>query len=142
MSELKIITDQAFEKKLNGYPNDVSVLMDNLRSLIIQTARDIDGLTEIKETLKWGEPSFITPIGSTLRMDWKSKTPNQYALYFQCSSRLVVTFKSIFGNQLKFEGNRAIILSIGTEIPEEILVDCIKATLMYHTVKHLPTLGI
>ena len=96
----------------------------------------------LKETLKWGEPSFVTPIGSTLRMDWKPKSPDQYALYFQCSSRLVPTFRLLFKNQLQFEGKRAIILPIEEELPINVIKSCIQAALTYHKVKQLPTLGI
>ena len=97
---------------------------------------------QLEETLKWGEPSYITPIGSTLRIDWKAKTPEQYALYFQCSSRLVSTFRVVFKNDLKFEGNRAIVLQLDEPLSKESLIPCIKAALTYHKVKQLPTLGI
>lgn len=75
-------------------------------------------------------------------MDWKSKSPNQYALYFQCTSRLVETFQMVFKNTFRFEGKRAIVFSLQEEIPTEELKYCIKAALQYHKVKHLPTLGI
>jgi hypothetical protein len=54
----------------------------------------------------------------------------------------VETFKRIFKNSLDFEGKRAIIFQLNEEIPKEELKYCIKAALMYHKVKHLPTLGI
>lgn len=93
-------------------------------------------------TLKWGEPSFVTKIGSTLRMDWKSKAPDQYALYFQCTSRLVDTFRMVFNHKFHYKGNRAIVFRLNQKIPVMELKECIKATLTYHEVKHLITLGI
>ena len=63
-------------------------------------------------------------------------------MYFQCTSRLVGTFQAIFNNVFEYEGKRAIIFPIATEIPTEALKHCIKAALTYHKVKHLPTLGI
>ncbi len=84
----------------------------------------------------------MTRTGSTLRMDWKQKTPNQYQMYFQCSSRLVETFKMVFGALFEYEKNRAIIFQIDQEIPVAELKKCIKATLMYHKVKDDLTLGI
>lgn len=113
-----------------------------LRQLVLQTAKETAEVEELEETLKWGEPSYVTKIGSTLRMDWKSKTPDQYAMYFQCTSRLVDTFKGLFKNTFEFEGKRAIIFQLDDKIPEEELKYCIKAALTYHKVKHLPTLGI
>ena len=113
-----------------------------LRDLVIQTAAEIDAITTLEETLKWGEPSYVTKYGSTLRMDWKPIAPDQYAMYFNCNTRLVETFKVIFKSTLKFEGNRAIVFHINDKIPQPELKECIKATLTYHKVKHLPTLGI
>ena len=92
--------------------------------------------------MKWGEPSFLTKNGSTLRMDWKAKTPAQYAMYFKCTSRLVDTFKLIFDSTFEFEGKRAIVFQLNQKIPELELKECIKASLTYHKVKKLITLGI
>src|SRR5690606_8023652 len=103
---------------------------------------EIEEISKLEEALKWGEPSFLTKSGSTVRIDWKKTKPDQYAIYFQCTSRLVPTFKMVYKNVFKFEGNRAIIFQLEDNIPKEELKNCIKATLMYHKVKHLPTLGI
>ena len=75
-------------------------------------------------------------------MDWKEKTPDQYAMYFQCTSRLVDTFRLVFGRTFQYEGKRAIVFQINQKIPESELKACIKATLTYHNVKGLITLGI
>ena len=113
-----------------------------LRALIIETAQEIDAVTSLEETLKWGEPSYISPIGSTIRINCKSKQPNLYAMYFQCTSKLIPTFKILFHHELNFEGNRAIVFDIKNELPVTTLKYCIKAGLTYHKVKHLPHLGI
>src|SRR5690606_18855447 len=101
-----------------------------------------EGLDELEETLRWGEPSFVTKNGSTLRMDWKEKTPHQYAMYFQCTSRLVDTFRMVFEHKFQYEGTRAIVFQLNQKIPELELKECIKASFTYHNVKHLMTLGI
>jgi len=116
--------------------------MIGLRELILETAKELEGVTSLEETLKWGEPSYLTKHGSTLRMDWKANTPNQYAMYFKCTSRLVETFRVVFENTFNFEGNRAIIFQMDDQIPKNELKECIKTTLTYHKVKQLPTLGI
>lgn len=109
MTDIK--TDQILELKLASYPDEVKGKMLFLRKLIHETAVEI-GLNKLEETTKWGEPSFISPQGSTLRMDWKTKSPDQYALYFKCTTRLVETFKLIFGSSFKYEGKRAIVFSM------------------------------
>lgn len=142
MKNLQIQVSPEVELVFNNYPDSVRNKMLNLRELIIEAAKEIEGITKVVEILKWGEPSYLTNGGSTIRMDWKTKSPNQYALYFQCTSRLVETFKMIFKNTFDFDGKRAIIFQIEGEIPKEELKYCIKAALTYHKVKHLPTLGI
>ncbi|PIF06299.1 MAG: hypothetical protein CSA36_02085 [Draconibacterium sp.] len=142
MRELSIITSPEFEVKFTTYPDFVRDKLKRLRALVIETAKEIPEITSLEETLKWGEPSFLTKTGSTLRMDWKKKTPNQYQMYFQCSSRLVETFKLVFGALFEYEKNRAIIFQLDQEIPVAELKKCIKAALMYRKVKDDLTLGI
>ncbi len=142
MKNLQIHANPEVTLIFNNYPDHVKQQMFNLRALIIETAEAIEGLTYLEETLKWGEPSYLTKKGSTIRIDWKSKNPDQYAMYFQCTSKLIPTFKSIFPSTFNFEGTRAIVFKIGEVIPTEELKYCITAALMYHKVKHLPTLGI
>ncbi|XLS30473.1 DUF1801 domain-containing protein [Flavobacteriaceae bacterium M23B6Z8] len=142
MKSINLHSDPRVLVHFESYPDHVKTKMYELRKLILDTATEIDELNEIEETLKWGEPAYKTNIGSTLRIDWKPKSPDTYALYFQCSSRLVETFRMIFKSDLMFEGKRAIILKLKEELPEEILKSCIKAALTYHKVKQLPTLGI
>lgn len=139
---MQITSNPAVALIFKNYPDSVRDRMFALRSLVIETAKEIQEIKALEETLKWGEPSYLTKIGSTLRMDWKPKAPDQYAMYFQCSSRLVRTFKLMFKKRFQYEGNRALIFRLEDELPAEELKYCIKAALTYHKVKHLPTLGI
>jgi hypothetical protein len=86
----------------DNYPKHVRDKMNRLRALVIETAEETPSINTLEETLKWGEPSYITKNGSTLRMDWKAKTPDQYAMFFQCSSRLVETFRLVFEDDFSF----------------------------------------
>jgi hypothetical protein len=142
MTSLHIIRNTQVDTIFDNYPANVRDKMQFLRELVIEAASEIEGLTTIEETLKWGEPSFITKKGSTLRMDWKSNTPDQYAMYFQCTSRLVETFRLVYDKKFQFQGNRAIVFKLDQKIPVKELKECIKASLNYHNVKHLMTLGI
>lgn len=142
MSKLEIKTNPKIEEVFANYPDFVLDKMQYLRQLVIETAEETEGVSTLEETLKWGEPSFVTKNGSTLRMDWKPKMPDQYAMYFQCTSRLVETFRMAYDDKFKYEGNRAIVFSINQKIPVFELKECIKAALTYHKVKHLITLGI
>jgi hypothetical protein len=142
MGNLKLKTNAKVDEVFANYPEKVREKMQFLRELVIETAEETESIDELEETLKWGEPSFVTKNGSTLRMDWKEKTPEQYAMYFQCTSRLVNTFKLVFDHQFQYEGNRAIVFQLNHKIPVIELKECIKATLTYHNVKNQITLGI
>ncbi len=142
MGKLILKTNPKVDEIFADYPDNLRDKMQFLRELVIETAEETADIAVLEETLKWGEPAFITKNGSTLRMDWKEKAPDRFAMYFQCTSRLVDTFRLVFGHKFKFEGNRAIVFQQNQEIPVFELKECIKATLTYHNVKHLITLGI
>lgn len=125
----------------DAYPKHVRKKMLFLRQLVFDASSEIDGLGEIEETIKWGEPSYIVKGGSTVRMDWKSKNSLQYAMYFHCQTKLVDIFKELYRGTLHFEGNRAIVFDINDEVPVEELKHCIAISLTYHRRKHLPMLG-
>ena len=135
------IENAEVKKRFEGYPGAVRKKMVHLRNLVVQTAKEIDGLQELEETLKWGEPGYITKNGSTIRMDWKESRPDEYAIYFHCQTKLVDVFKELYGEKFKFEGNRSIVFDFDEKIPERELKHCISMALNYHKVKHLPLLG-
>jgi hypothetical protein len=125
-----------------GYPAKARKRVSELRRLVVEAAKEIDGLEALEETLKWDEPSFIAKGGSRVRIGWKARNPEVFAIYFKCTSKLVPTFKRQYGQRLHFDGNRAIIFSIDEVIPKKAVKDCIKVALQYHRLKDLPRLGM
>jgi len=125
-----------------NYPDAIRPRMMALRQLVLDTASESVDVVELEETLKWGEPSYVTSSGSTIRMDWKSAQPNQIALYFHCKTRLIDTFKELYGDRMLFEGNRAIVFAHSDDIPIEEVKHCIYLSLTYRRRKHLPMLGV
>lgn len=106
-----------------------------LRQLIFDTASGIDRVGKLEETLKWGEPSYVTSetkSGSTVRIDWKPRQPDAYAMYFICSTNLVSTFREIYSDQLVFEGNRSIVFNLDEEIQTDAVSHCVAMALTYH----------
>lgn len=138
---MQLTSDPKVANVFKNYPKEVQQQLLHLRELVLKTAVEISGLEKLEETLKWGEPSYLTKYGSTVRMDWKEKKPEQYAIYFKCTSKLVSTFKTLYKNRFEFEGNRAIVFKINDKIPETELKQCITMALNYHKIKHLPLLG-
>lgn len=126
----------------DAYPTHIRKKMLFLRQLVFDAASETDGVGEVEETTKWGEPSYIAKGGSTVRMDWKSSNPSQYAMYFHCNTKLVDTFKELYSDVFKFEGNRAIVFHESDVIPAEEIKHCIALSLTYHSRKKLPMLGV
>ena len=46
------------------------------------------------------------------------------------------------GTTFKFDGNRAIVFDKSDKLPSTELKHCISLALTYHSVKHLPMLGV
>ncbi len=139
---MKIIKNPDVNTTIKKYPESIQGKINNLRKLIINTASEISDIEKMEETLKWGEPAYIVKGGSTIRLAWKKSAPNQYAMYFNCKTKLVDTFKEIYRDAFKYEGNRAIVFEIADEIIVEELKHCIELALTYHHRKHLPMLGV
>ena len=134
------IENEKVEAVFNNYPKPFQKKMLHLRKLVLQTSKEL-GLEDMEETLKWGEPSYLTKHGSTVRMDWKKKKPDQYAIYFKCTSKLVKTFKEIYPDTFSYETTRAMVFKLDDKVPTKELKHCISLALTYHKVKHLPLLG-
>jgi hypothetical protein len=129
------ITNPQVAAVFNNYPENMRKKLMFLRQLIFDTAAATEGVGELEETLKWGEPSYLTPktkSGSTVRIDWKKSNEGQYAMYFKCTTNLVETFREKYPTQFRYGGNRSIIFNEDDEIPVKELSDCIALALTYH----------
>jgi len=126
--------DPAVKARFDAYPQRAQAKLLALRELLFEVAAGTSGVGEIEETLKWGEPAYVTKnkSGSTVRMDWKHKAPDQYALYFNCQTTLIETFRTLFPNDFKFAGNRALIFAIDQPIPKDAVSMCLARALTYH----------
>ncbi len=112
-----------------------------LRRLIFETAALLDGVGDLEETLKWGEPSYLTPAtksGSTVRIAWKPSQPDHYAMYFKCTANLVEAFKERYPTTFTFGVTRSLLFHLDEEVPVHELQRCIALALTYHRNKKLP----
>jgi uncharacterized protein DUF1801 len=125
----------AVASRFEAYPPKIRRRLIALRRMIFEIAAATEGVGQLEETLKWGEPAYVTPeseSGSTIRIDWKKSKPEQYAMYFNCQTNLVERFRSLFPGDFRFEGNRALIFEQDQAVPVEVLEFCIAASLTYH----------
>ena len=133
--------DLSVRNKFKTYPDEVSEALLVIRALIFQIAKE-EGITDLIETLKWAEPSYISKIGTTIRYDWKAKYPNEYRIYFHCQTSLVETFKEVYADTFEYDGNRALIFKLGATLPMKQLSHCLSIALRYKKVKHLKYIKI
>ncbi|MCT7360742.1 DUF1801 domain-containing protein [Thalassolituus pacificus] len=132
--------DKSVKTRFENYPDAVRNKLEVLRNLILKTAGHLQ-LGAIEESLKWGEPSYHVKTGSPIRIDWKPDTPHNCYVFFNCNTKLVDTFRVLYGDVLAFQGNRTIVLNLSAALPEPVLRHCIELALTYKKRKHLPLLG-
>ena len=128
-------SDPAVGAVFNSYPKPLKAKLLALRRLILDTAATTKGVGKIEETLKWGQPSYLTAVtksGSTIRIDRVKAAANQYAVYFHCQTDLVATFRELYPTELSYGGNRSILLNAEDDIPEPALRHCVALALTYH----------
>ena len=124
----------AVEAVFDAYPTPVKAKLLALRRLILDTASTTKGVGALQETLKWGQPSYLTTetkSGSTVRIDRIKSGADQYAVYFHCQTDLVATFRELYP-ELSYGGNRSIILTAQKKLPEAALRHCVALALTYH----------
>ncbi len=106
-----------------------------LRQLIFDTAAATSGVGALEETLRWGEPSYLTTqskSGSMVRIHWKPSDGDSVGMYFHCQTNLVSTFRALYPTELRFEGNRSLRFERGAALPIDALRHCIASALTYH----------
>jgi hypothetical protein len=116
-------------------PPAIGARLLTVRRLIFETAAATDRVGPLTEMLRWGEPAYLTAAtgsGSTIRLGWPRATPDRGAVYFHCRTTLVATFRTLFSDELAFEGNRAILLDASDPLPEGPLAACLAIAMTYH----------
>jgi hypothetical protein len=128
-------SDPAVDAVFGAYPKPIKARLLALRRLIFDTAKTTKGVGALQETLKWGQPSYLTAetkSGSTIRIDQVKSATHQYAVYFHCQTDLVATFRELYPTELSYGGNRSILLNAEDDIPEPALRHCVALALTYH----------
>ena len=120
---------------LSVFPKHVRRRLLEVRDLIFETATDIEGVGPLTETLKWGEPAYLTEAtrrGTTIRLGWFRSSDRECAVLFNCRSSLVDDFRERFPGVFIYERNRAILLDAREPLPKAQLSACLGMALTYH----------
>ncbi|WP_248304965.1 DUF1801 domain-containing protein [Devosia sp. FKR38] len=106
-----------------------------IRELIFAVAATTPGVGMLTETLKWGEPAYLTAVsgsGSTIRLGMAKGQADTAAVLFNCRTSLVESFRAQFPDAFAYQGNRAILIPTTASVPESALAMCLAMALTYH----------
>ncbi len=126
---------------ITKYPKSVNKRYKEFKSLLVEIAEKSPDVKKVTEEIKWGEPSYRSNIGSPVRFGWSKKRPDQFGIYFICSTNLVETFRRVYPGFFQVDGNRGLIFAPDKPLKAEPLVHCLKMALRYKKVRNLPDLG-
>ncbi|OFW97616.1 MAG: hypothetical protein A3D94_07560 [Alphaproteobacteria bacterium RIFCSPHIGHO2_12_FULL_66_14] len=118
-----------------AYPSGLRKRLLAVREMVFDVAAATSGVGRLTETLKWGQPSYLTGetgSGTTVRIDRLKGRDDGYAVYFHCQSGLVGEFRELYGDKFTFQGERAITLESKGRIPVRELRHCIALALTHH----------
>ena len=130
---MRPFANDAVKAAFEAFPPDSYAMALTLRDLIFSVAWDTPEVGQIEETMKWGQPSYLTPetkSGSTLRIG----VPKQggAALFAHCATDIIATYASTFPGTDQIEGNRAVIFTTAHDIVPMRLRLLIYHALTYH----------
>jgi hypothetical protein len=131
---MKRFADRKVAGVFKAYPPVLRTKLMALRELLFEVAASTEGVGQLTETLKWGQPSYLTEqtgSGSTVRID-RLKGRDGYAIYFHCQSRLVEVFREIYPETFTYEGKRAIVFEARERVPVRALGHCLGLALTHH----------
>ena len=117
-----------------GYPPDAQDLLGRVRALVFERAA-AESVGPLTETLKWGEPAYLTAAskaGTTVRLSWSPKQPDVCGMLVPCQTALLDRYRERFSAEVQLEGDRAVVLPLDTPLPEAPLSACIAMALTYH----------
>ena len=134
---MRDFTSSAVEAVFSEYPVRHKSHLLRLREVILDTADSLELPEGVEETLKWGEPSYLPKkrqVGSTVRLGKFDE--DNVGLYFNCQTMLVESFRSMYGDELAYSKNRAVLFNLNEPLPEKIIITCTRMALRYHLDKH------
>ncbi|MBX3529983.1 MAG: DUF1801 domain-containing protein [Rhizobiaceae bacterium] len=120
---------------IEAMPAAVRNRLLTIRALILDTAARTDGVGQIEEALRWNEPAYLTSetgSGSTVRINARGSDGRIAAIYFNCNTDLVESFRRLYPDSFAFEANRAVVLAADAPIPRAELAHCLSLALTYH----------
>lgn len=108
-----------------------------MRGLIYATAAERAEIGALTETLKWGQPAYLTEqskSGTTLRLGWAADG-SSVSLLVHCQTSLISEWRARYDDMLTFVGHRELCIPTDTDLPRAPLTHCVAMALTYHARK-------
>ncbi len=122
--------DPAVAAAFEALPQETRKGAMSLRDLIFDTAQTLPAADPLREELRWGQPAYLAPKGSTIRLGTHKSAC--FALFVHCQSRLMGEFTTAFPGEDRIDGNRAILFDEPAQIDETRHGWLIARALTYH----------
>lgn len=140
MKKIKIrnFASQAVADVYAEMPETVRKRLIEVRELLFDIAANDGAIGGITETLKWNEPAYLTHetgSGTTVRLNRIRDSDDEFGIYVHCQTNIVESFRKKSGKGMRFEKNRALILSAKGPLPRAQLTEYLRMALLYHARK-------
>lgn len=124
--------DDAVTAAFDAFPRAVRQNLLDLRAMIFDVAAATPGVGVLHETLKWGQPAYLTPesrSGSTIRL----AAPRQggFALHVHCQTTIIADARTHFPDAFDWIGTRGVQFAEGGPALEAPLRLLIRSALTY-----------
>lgn len=121
-------------RAFGALPVPIGKRLLQVRALIFATAAAHEEVGRLTETLKWGEPAYLTDetgTGSTIRLG-RVKDSAHAAILFNCQTTLIDSFRERFPDRFEYRQTRALLLPMAGRLPKRELSVCLSLALTYH----------
>ena len=117
------------------WPMPAQTHVHTIRAAILSAVADTPHVGPISETLKWGQPSWLTEAcksGTTIRVAWTQAQADQIGLYLNCQTTLIATMREIYPDAFTYAGNRGLFSPLDAPLPTGPLDHVIRMAQSYH----------
>ena len=121
----------------DSYQEPVRATLLTCRDQLFDIAERNHEVGPVEETLKWGQPAYLTPqtrSGSTIRLA-PTSTGEEAAIFVHCNTNLIDQFKAHYPDTFSYQGNRALIIPALTTGLHNQIGHCLALALTYHSRK-------
>ncbi|WGW04803.1 DUF1801 domain-containing protein [Tropicibacter oceani] len=104
-----------------------------IRSRILSLAAEDPRIGPLHESLKWGQPSYASKVGTPLRLGLPKS--GGVAIFCHCQTRVIADHRALFGTAFRYDGNRALLIDPDSPPDPQALDALIRSALTYRLKK-------